>query len=111
MITKELIQTTCPECRGPLSQVDLDEGLPEFECLVGHKYSAKSLLDAHSETQEKVLWSAVVVLEESARLVESVAPHLPVEVADRLRQQASEKLRQAEEVRHLLERLEPFQTE
>src|SRR5215472_1330710 len=102
MEARRAIEATCPECRGPLTDVQHDD-LHEYRCLVGHAYSARSVLAAHSDTQERALWSAVVALEESAKLVESVGPQFPQEVAERLRQQAQVKLRQAAEVRQILE--------
>ena len=66
------IEATCPECRGPLSQIR-STGLMQFECLVGHRYSALSVLESHCEAEEKALWSAVVALEEASVLVESMA--------------------------------------
>lgn len=107
---KELIEGTCPECRGPLSKISHD-GIREYHCLVGHIYSARSVLDAHSEAQEKALWAAVVALDESMKLVEAVAPDFPAEVAERLLNQAQVKVQQAHEIRNILERLEPFQIE
>ena len=104
------IEATCPDCRGPLTEIQNGD-LKQYRCLVGHLYSARSLLEAHSETQENALWAAVVALEESANLVKAVAPQLPAELAQRLGQQANEKLRQAQEVRHVLEQLQPFQLE
>jgi len=107
---KELIEATCPECRGPLSEVRYN-GLTEVRCLVGHAYSPKSLIEAHSETAERALWSAVVALEETERLVEAVAEKFPPEIAKRLREQAAVKVAQADELRQILNRLEAFQTE
>jgi hypothetical protein len=104
------LTATCPECRGPLTEVRNDK-LREYRCLVGHAYSARSLLQAHSEAQERVLWSAVVSLEESAVLVEAAASAFPSEVAGHLRKQAEKKLHQASEIRLLIEHLEPFRTE
>jgi len=109
MHTKEIIEATCPDCRGPLSEHRL-EGAREYRCLVGHAYSARTLLQAHSDAQEKALWAAVVALEESANLVELITGQLP-SVAERLQQQAETKLRQAAEIRKVIENLEPFQTE
>jgi two-component system chemotaxis response regulator CheB len=110
MQTKELIEATCPDCRGPLSEHQ-EENLREFRCLVGHSFSARTLLQAHSEVQERALWAAVVALEESAKLIEYVARALPPAVVERLEAQAREKQRQAGEIRKILQRLEPFQTE
>jgi hypothetical protein len=78
---------------------------------VGHTYSARALLQAHSETEERALWAAVVALEETANIVRMVAAQLPPVVAERLENQAKEKQRQAGEIRKILENLEPFQTE
>lgn len=85
MEDREIIEGTCPECRGPLTKVAHDH-IYEYECLVGHKYSARTLLRAQPETQERTLWAAVVALEEASRLTEA-------------------------EIRKLLERLEPFHVE
>ena len=113
MQTKRLIDATCPECRGPLSEtVQTRDGqqMSEYKCLVGHTYSAKALLQAHSDAQEKALWSAVVALEEAANLVKAVASEFPAEVHQRLQRQAELKRKQATELCAILERLEPFKT-
>jgi len=110
MQTKEIVEATCPDCRGPLSEVK-EGGLREYRCLVGHSYSAKSLLHAHSEAQEKALWAAVVALEESANLVSSVAEIFPPNIAADLLSQAEKKQRQAVQIREILKDLEAFKTE
>ena len=107
---KRVLEATCPECRGPLSESVYGD-FREYSCLVGHRYSTRALLQAHSETQEKSLWSAVVALEEAANLVREVANDFPADVAERLQEQATRKIAQAGELRHILEELEPFQTE
>lgn len=107
MAQKHIIQATCPECRGPLTKSRLNH-VHEYECLVGHKYSAEVLLMAHSETQERALWAAVVALEEATQLVAAVAEDLPPETVRRVAEQAKVKHRQAATVRTLLEELEPF---
>lgn len=107
------VEATCPECRGPLSEVTEGDGHPkllEFKCLVGHTYSPRALLEAHSETQERTLWSAVVVLEESARMVQAIESEFKPEIVERLRQQVATKMEQASQIRRILEQLEPFRT-
>ncbi len=111
MEAKKLIEATCPDCRGPLSETSYDNDLCEYGCLVGHRYSAHSLLAAHSEAQEKALWGAVVALEEASNLVREVAPRFAPEVRARLVLQAEKKLQQANEVRRVLEALEAFGTQ
>ena len=112
METTRLINGTCPECRGPLSETVTLEGgseLREYRCLVGHAYSARALLECHSEAQERALWSAVVALEEAINLVDSISDEFPPAIVEKLRQQARRKQEQAQEVRTVLEHLEPFQ--
>lgn len=101
------INATCPECRGPLTEVQLNS-IREYRCLVGHAYSPRSVLHAHSETQEKALWAAVVALEEAANLARIVSPQFAQPIPEKLEAQAVQKLQQATEVRGVLERLEPF---
>lgn len=107
METKRLIQFTCPECRGPMTEENMD-GILEYRCLVGHAYSPRCVLQAHGETQERTLWAAVVALEEGANIARILAPQFDPVVAERLEKQALQKLGQAAEVRKLLEGLEPF---
>jgi two-component system, chemotaxis family, protein-glutamate methylesterase/glutaminase len=108
-VNKSLLNATCPDCRGPMS-VSAYGGLREYSCLVGHRYSANGLLQAHSDAQEKSLWAAVVALEEAGNLVNEVAGDFPREVADRLQEQAARKREQAEAIRRILQELEPFET-
>jgi two-component system chemotaxis response regulator CheB len=110
METKRAIEATCPECRGPLSETRFDD-LFEYRCLVGHSYSLRSVLEAHSEAQERALWAAVAVLEESVNIVDAIAPRVSPALAQRLKHQAEEKLSQAAGIRRILEVLEPFRVE
>ena len=107
METRQLIEATCPECRGPLTEVR-DGEIVEYHCLVGHRYSPEGLLQAHYETQERALWAAVVGLEESARMVQAVAPHLTSNATPDLDQDAQNKQQQAKEVRRVLQELRPY---
>jgi uncharacterized protein YbaR (Trm112 family) len=88
MQTKESIEATCPDCRGPLSVVKTDD-LVEVRCLVGHSYSysPRTLLQAHVEAQEKALWSAAVALRETEAIVNSLGAEFPPAVLERLREQ------------------------
>ena len=103
------INATCPDCRGPLSDV-VEDGVHEYRCLVEHRYSALGLLQAHSETQERALWAAVLVLEEAAVLAHETARYLP-HLADSLIGDGEHKRRQAERIRAVLDDLRPFRLE
>jgi hypothetical protein len=78
---------------------------------VGHRYSTRTLLAAHSEAQEKALWSAAVALEEAANIANEVAPQFAEDAGARLRAQGDKRLKQALEIRALLQDLEPFHPE
>ncbi len=104
-----LIEATCPECRGPLTEIE-DGEIVEYECLVGHRYSPEGLLHAHAGAQERALWAAVVALEEARNLVRVVGPRLAPEVRASLEYEADQKTRQAASVRDVLHGLTPFRT-
>jgi two-component system chemotaxis response regulator CheB len=108
---KKLLEATCPECRGPLSEHQTERGPREFVCLVGHRYSARALLEAHSESQEKALWSAVVALEETVNITRAVTTEFTPEAAESLREQSAKRVKEAVLLREILQRLEPFSIE
>ena len=110
MEAKQTINVTCPDCRGPITEVRIDD-MVEYRCLVGHAYSPRSMLQSHSETQERALWAAVVALEEAANLARIVAPQFNPAAAQKLEQQADCKMEQAGQIRAILEQLEPFELE
>jgi two-component system chemotaxis response regulator CheB len=106
MRAERLLNATCPECRGPLSEV-IEDGVREYRCLVEHRYSVTALLHAHSETQERTLWTAALVLEEAALIAREAAKQLP-ESAATLEVQAQEKLRQSAAIKEVLSQLRAF---
>jgi len=108
MEQERLINATCPECRGPLTEIT-EGGLVEFRCLVGHRYSPEGLLAAHSETQERALWAAALALEEASVIAQEAGRQLGAMRAEKLNAQARQKREQAGTIRRLVEQLEPFQ--
>jgi two-component system chemotaxis response regulator CheB len=109
MTTRRVLEATCPECRGPLTEIR-EADFVEYECLVGHRYAPEALLHAHAEAQERVLWSAVVALEEAQNLVSNVAPYLPAAIRSSLESEAEQKRHQATIIRDILGHLTPFRT-
>jgi two-component system chemotaxis response regulator CheB len=109
-MSSRLINATCPECRGPLTEIR-DGDLVEYQCLVGHRYSTEALLHAHSDTEERALWAAIVALEEARNIVSAVSPDLPVAARASLEAQADKKTQQAAQVRDVVQQLSPFRTE
>jgi two-component system chemotaxis response regulator CheB len=94
-------QITCPECRGPISEVR-DGNLSSFNCRVGHKYSPETFLAAHAETRERTLWAAVVALEEGAEVARDLATRLSRERGEQLKRDAARDEDAAKSIRQLL---------
>jgi len=107
METRRLINATCPECRGPLTEITT-QGIVEYTCLIGHRYSPRGLLVAHSEAQERALWAATLALQEAKVLADELAPHLGPDAND-IRQQGEHKREGAEAIRHVIDDWRQFQ--
>ena len=68
----ELSHFTCPECAGPLYEIQHDV-LVRFRCRVGHAYTAESMLDEKSEELEQALYVALNILEGNALISDRLA--------------------------------------
>jgi two-component system, chemotaxis family, protein-glutamate methylesterase/glutaminase len=71
-VMSERTHLTCPDCHGPIDRFQFGD-LTEYRCRVGHAYSQHNMLAAHAEAEERVLWSAVEMLEEGADLDEELS--------------------------------------
>lgn len=60
---------TCPECGGPLFQIE-DGALLRYRCRVGHAYGSDSFSYAQKESTESRLWSALQSLMSQADIEE-----------------------------------------
>ncbi|HEY2386567.1 MAG TPA: chemotaxis protein CheB [Candidatus Binatia bacterium] len=70
----EVSQFTCPDCHGTLWVRDGD--VVEFQCRIGHRYSAESMVDSLGDSVERAQWAAVRALEEKAELYHRLALRL-----------------------------------
>jgi two-component system, chemotaxis family, protein-glutamate methylesterase/glutaminase len=84
---------SCPECNGALWEIE--EGVLQYRCHVGHIYSADSLKQAQNGNIEQTLWTALRALKESAaldeRLAARAAEHQLDHAVKRYRESASAK--------------------
>lgn len=79
---------------------------------MGHSFSSQNVLEAHSETEENALWSAVAALEESVVLIRRIVPDVASsEEANRLEEQLKKRLELAQEARSIVERLDTIQVD
>jgi two-component system chemotaxis response regulator CheB len=101
---------SCPECNGALWE--LEEGVLQYRCHVGHMFSSESLKHAQGASIEQSLWSALRALKESAALDQRLAAraleHQLDQAAERYRESASMKM---EQVAHLQQFLATLQIE
>ncbi len=76
-VTKEqrighLVPMSCPECSGPLWQIDSDK-VRRYRCHVGHGFTAKALMATQDTVLEQALWAAMRTMEERANLAAMMA--------------------------------------
>jgi two-component system chemotaxis response regulator CheB len=99
----ELSGYTCPECSGPLFEIQ-DGELIRFRCRVGHAHTAESMMDEKSERMENALYVALNTLEESAAMMERLAGRSREQehAAKRFEERARDARRQASVIRQVL---------
>jgi two-component system chemotaxis response regulator CheB len=93
---------SCPECHGPLWEIR-DGNLVEHGCLIGHRYSPESLLDASAVAIEEALGMSLRALEERVRMAERLAEAVRTQGIDTSR--ADRRLREAEAARRTAARV------
>ena len=98
---------TCPECRGPLWE-EPQKNPKAFACRVGHRYSFESLLEQHAVATERILWAAVLAVEEETMLARQAAQCADTqETRQAYEQEAQRKERQAALIREILTQPDP----
>ncbi|MGE5350736.1 MAG: chemotaxis protein CheB [Syntrophothermus sp.] len=63
---------TCPECNGPLFEVN-DDKILRFRCITGHAYTAENLLAQQNEVFEAALFAALRILQERSNMLERMS--------------------------------------
>lgn len=95
---------TCPECHGPLWQVE-DGDLVRFRCRVGHGYTEDALVIEQGSAVEAALWMALQALDERAEFLARVAARYAdshPRLRDRFEQAATDAVERAELIRRAL---------
>lgn len=110
MNTVQRTELTCPECRGPISETG--QGIKEYRCRVGHRYSPETYAAAEKETQERTLWAAVVALEEGAEVSRDLATRQSESAAKgRYEEEAEDQVQTAAKIRELIAALTKAQAD
>jgi len=103
---RELMAFTCPSCGGAISETQ-EGGITHYECHVGHRFDAESLIALGEERTEDTLWQAVRALQEQALLRRRM--HTRAEerglhnLAARWLTEAHDSEKRADEIRRLIE--------
>lgn len=101
---------SCPECIGPI-WVSETNGVPRFECQVGHAFNVSDFEFGQKELVERALWTAVSALQDKAavakRLEERMTRGGLRALAREHRRKAARALRDADVIRDVLLRPEP----
>jgi two-component system chemotaxis response regulator CheB len=99
--------SVCPECGGVLTELR-EEGVSQWRCRVGHRYSPDSFDEAQAESVEAALWSAIRALGDRAALLRRMADQCESDGRARAARSFERKARhahaQAELVRRALSR-------
>jgi two-component system chemotaxis response regulator CheB len=100
---------SCPECQGPLFQLNERHGA-YFHCRVGHAYSSASLNEAHDEALERALWTAIRMLSEKIILHRTMlqsSKKLDLQFARRLNETVEHTQKEIDLLKEILEKLAP----
>jgi len=103
----KLTEITCPDCRGTIWEVKRGR-YTEYRCRIGHSYSTRTMLAEHFEVQERMMWQAVVALEEGAVLASRLAEDLEPTLRDELLSEARLARDQAAAIRGMLNKRMTF---
>ena len=102
----QLVPVSCPECGGPLWQVD-SETMERYRCHVGHAYTARALLADQDNAVEQALWVAMRTLEERANILANMAEREEQQerprISSHLRERTQETRQHARVLRELIE--------
>jgi two-component system chemotaxis response regulator CheB len=106
---------SCPDCGGPLytAKASASANLPRYECLIGHAWSPRSLLEDQGSALERALGMAARQLEErmllTRRLGDGAAEHGHTVSATRFHQISEETRNALQTIRNLLAEIPTLQ--
>jgi two-component system chemotaxis response regulator CheB len=109
--TRRYTGFTCPDCSGPLYPAREDKA-ESYDCLVGHRWSPRTLIEEQSTAVERALWLAIRSLDERARLTERLAEAARKRghelSAEEFKEAAKEAVQAADAIRRVANGLDPI---
>jgi two-component system chemotaxis response regulator CheB len=102
----ELSVFTCPECHGPLWEIE-DGDMLRYRCHTGHAFTADAMMEAQSAEADEILWSLLRSHQQRAaftrRMADRETKKNRSQLASQLRARAREYEADAEVVERILE--------
>ncbi len=102
----ELSVFTCPECHGPLWEIE-DGDMVRYRCHTGHAFTSDAMMEAQSTEAEEILWSLLRAHQQRAeftrRMAEREIKRDRSELATQLRLRAKEYEADAKVIERILE--------
>ena len=102
----ELSVFTCPECHGPLWEIE-DGDMLRYRCHTGHAFTPDAMMEAQSAEADEILWSLLRAHQQRAeftrRMAERETKRDRSELARHLRERAKEYEADAEVIERILE--------
>ena len=68
----ELSMFTCPECHGPLWEIEDGEML-RYRCHTGHAFTAEAMMEAQSAEADEILWGLLRAHQQRAEFTRRMA--------------------------------------
>ncbi|MBZ9857351.1 chemotaxis protein CheB [Mesorhizobium sp. CA13] len=102
----ELSVFTCPECHGPLWEIE-DGDMIRYRCHTGHAFTSDAIMEAQSAEADEILWSLLRAHQQRAEFTRRMADREKAkdrsEIATQLRDRAKEYQADAEVIERILE--------
>jgi two-component system, chemotaxis family, protein-glutamate methylesterase/glutaminase len=102
----ELSVFVCPECHGPLWEIE-DGDMLRYRCHTGHAFTSDAMLEAQSVETDQILWSLLRAHQQRAEFARRMADREKdsdrIELATKLRERSKEYEADAEVIERILE--------
>jgi two-component system chemotaxis response regulator CheB len=100
----ELSVFTCPECHGPLWEIEDGEML-RYRCHTGHAFTPDAMMEAQSAEADEILWSLLRAHQQRAEFTQRMAEREKTRDRAHLATQLSERAKEYEEDAAVIERI------
>jgi len=100
----ELSVFTCPECHGPLWEIEDGEML-RYRCHTGHAFTPEAMMEAQAAEADEILWSMLRAHQQRAEFVRRMAEREKANIRPELARQLRDRAREHQADAGLIERI------